>query len=51
MLILNQEEKLPGSLDLDLDNIIIHTIMRIRQQDRHILEIKRKHSRIAEFMD
>ena len=31
--------------------LIIHAIMRIRQQDRHILEIKRKHSRIAEFMD
>jgi serine protease Do len=26
-------------------------IIRIRRQDRHILEIKRKHSRIAEFLD
>ena len=31
--------------------LIIHAIIRIRHQDRHILEIKRKHSRIAEFMD
>ena len=31
--------------------LIIHVIIRIRHQDRHILEIKRKHSRIAEFMD
>jgi uncharacterized membrane protein YdbT with pleckstrin-like domain len=30
---------------------IIHAIIRIRHQDRHVLEIKRKHSRIAEFMD
>jgi uncharacterized membrane protein YidH (DUF202 family) len=31
--------------------LIIHAIIRIRNQDRHILAIKRKHSRIAEFMD
>ena len=31
--------------------LIIRAIIRIRHQDRHILEIKRKHSRIAEFMD
>jgi len=31
--------------------LVIHAIIRIRNQDRHILEIKRKHSRIAEFMD
>ena len=31
--------------------LIIHAIIRIRHQDRHILEIKRKHNRIAEFMD
>ncbi|MCJ7541707.1 MAG: hypothetical protein MUO88_18835 [Desulfobacterales bacterium] len=31
--------------------LIIHAIIRIRHQDHHILEIKRKHSRIAEFMD
>jgi hypothetical protein len=31
--------------------LIIRAIIKIRHQDRHILEIKRKHSRIAEFMD
>jgi len=31
--------------------LIIHAIIKIRHQDRHILEIKRKHSRIAEFLD
>jgi len=31
--------------------LIIHAIVRIRNQDHHIQEIKRKHSRIAEFMD
>ena len=31
--------------------LIIRAIMRIRSQDRHIQEIKRKHSRIAEFLD
>ena len=31
--------------------LIIRAIIKIRHQDRHILEIKRKLSRIAEFMD
>ena len=31
--------------------LVIHAIIRIRHQDRHILEIKRKHSQLAEFMD
>jgi uncharacterized membrane protein YidH (DUF202 family) len=31
--------------------LVIRAIIKIRHQDRHILEIKRKHSRIAEFMD
>jgi len=31
--------------------LVIRAIVRIRHQDRHILEIKRKHSRIAAFMD
>jgi uncharacterized membrane protein YkgB len=31
--------------------LIIRAIIRIRHQDRHILAIKRKHSRIAEFID
>ncbi|MDH3885357.1 MAG: hypothetical protein OET63_14150 [Desulfobacterales bacterium] len=31
--------------------LIIRAIIKIRNQDHHILEIKRKHSRIAEFMD
>ena len=31
--------------------LIIRAIIRIRHQDRHILGIKHKHSRIAEFMD
>ena len=31
--------------------LVIRAIIRIRREDRHILEIKRKHSRIAEFMD
>jgi uncharacterized membrane protein YkgB len=31
--------------------LIIRAIIRIRRQDRHILAIKRKHSRIAEFID
>ena len=31
--------------------LIIRAIIRIRHQDHHIQEIKRKHSRIAEFMD
>ena len=30
--------------------LVIRAIIRIRRQDRHILEIKRKHSRIAEFI-
>jgi uncharacterized membrane protein YkgB len=31
--------------------LIIRAIIRIRRQDRHIVAIKRKHSRIAEFID
>ncbi len=31
--------------------LIIRAIIRIRRQDRHILAIKRRHSRIAEFID
>jgi uncharacterized membrane protein YkgB len=31
--------------------LVTRSIIRIRRQDRHILEIKRKHSRIAEFID
>ena len=31
--------------------LVIRAMTRIRRQDRHILEIKRKHSRIAEFID
>lgn len=31
--------------------LIIRAIIKIRNQDHHILQIKRKHSRIAEFMD
>ena len=31
--------------------LIIRSIMRIRLQDRHILEIKKKHGRIAEIID
>ena len=31
--------------------LVIRSIMRIRHQDKIILEIKRKHSRIAEFID
>ena len=31
--------------------LILHAVMRIWRQDQHIQEIKRKHSRIAEFMD
>ena len=31
--------------------LVIRAIIRLRRQDRHILEIKRKHSRIAEFID
>ena len=31
--------------------LVIRSIMRIRHQDKIILEIKRKHSSIAEFID
>ena len=31
--------------------LVVRSIIRIRHQDRHILEIKRKHSKIAEFID
>jgi uncharacterized membrane protein YidH (DUF202 family) len=31
--------------------LVIRSIIRIRHQDRIILEIKRRHSRIAEFID
>lgn len=31
--------------------LIVRAITRIRHQDRHIMAIKRKHSRIAEFID
>ena len=31
--------------------LVIRAIIRIRREDRHILDIKRKHSRIAEFLD
>jgi len=31
--------------------LILHAVMRIRRQENHIQEIKRNHSRIAQFMD
>ena len=31
--------------------LIIHAIVRIRRYDRHIQELKKKYSAIAEFMD
>ena len=31
--------------------LVIRGIVRILHQDRHILEIKKKHSRIADFLD
>ncbi len=31
--------------------LVTRSIIRIRREDRHILEIKRKYSQIAEFMD
>lgn len=31
--------------------LILHAVMRIRRQESHIQEIKRNHSRIAQFMD
>jgi len=31
--------------------VIIRAIIRLRHHDHHILELKRKHSKIAEFID
>lgn len=31
--------------------LVVRSIIRIRHQDRHIIEIKRKNSKIAEFID
>jgi uncharacterized membrane protein YidH (DUF202 family) len=31
--------------------LIIRSTIRLRRHDRHILELKRKHSKIAEFME
>ncbi len=31
--------------------LVIRSIVKIRSEDRHILEIKKRHSRIAEFID
>ena len=31
--------------------LIVRSMVRLRHHDRHILELKRKHSRIAEFID
>ena len=31
--------------------LVIRSIIKIRSEDQHILEIKKRHSRIAEFID
>ena len=40
-----------GALIILGSYLVIRSIIRIRHQDRIILEIKRRHSRIAEFID
>ena len=31
--------------------LVLHSIIKIRNQDRHIMEIKQSHRRIADFID